>query len=497
MHQGDFKGFAVLAREEARHPARLAGMSLFWAWLQIVFALPDATPDPLVALPLEPYHQIWTLGLIVTVAGFAIALASNVSRFFDRPAAILSTGALMALGTACLGLSAAGIASAPLSALGAVATGLGSAGMFLGWGLHLSRLEPRRVLFDTAVFSFLTAVFYGLCCLLPSAVGIGFAILMPPASGLLLIVADRRSIKGGTTSPAPRTKPMDAETAVAAGVTGPRPASLMGLAVLVGIVFGIIRGASLSFGGTSVVATTQATVIGVAVAGLLLAVTAVFFRKESELYLVCEVSFPLLSAGYLLLPSLTDSPFPLPLFVFTVGHTYFYFMLWVFCVDQCRKSTLPPGKIFAAALLAFLGSSLAGSLLSDGLAIAGYESGSLLGALSIVVAYSFILVLVFLFSRTRGNGKRALQEIDRQRDEDFRCSALRVAENAALTPRETEIFLLLVEGLDRAAIREQLVISNDTVKTHIRRLYAKLDIHSKQDARRLVEERLERDGRGM
>lgn len=72
-----------------------------------------------------------------------------------------------------------------------------------------------------------------------------------------------------------------------------------------------------------------------------------------------------------------------------------------------------------------------------------------------------------------------------------------VAKEGSLTERETEVFQLLAEGKDRAAIREQLFISNDTVKTHVRRIYSKLGIHAKQEARSLVERRVEQELRGM
>ena len=76
------------------------------------------------------------------------------------------------------------------------------------------------------------------------------------------------------------------------------------------------------------------------------------------------------------------------------------------------------------------------------------------------------------------------------------CSDL-VASDGGLSPRETEIFYLLAIGKDRADIRDTFHISNDTVKSHTRRIYAKLDIHSKKEAAALVEDRLEKEQRGM
>ena len=45
-----------------------------------------------------------------------------------------------------------------------------------------------------------------------------------------------------------------------------------------------------------------------------------------------------------------------------------------------------------------------------------------------------------------------------------------------LTQRESEVLALLVAGLSNRAIASKLVVSDDTVKTHLRALYRKLDV---------------------
>ena len=50
-----------------------------------------------------------------------------------------------------------------------------------------------------------------------------------------------------------------------------------------------------------------------------------------------------------------------------------------------------------------------------------------------------------------------------------------------LSDRESEIAFLLARGYSRPYIREKLFISKNTVATHIRHIYGKLDIHSKEE----------------
>lgn len=55
-----------------------------------------------------------------------------------------------------------------------------------------------------------------------------------------------------------------------------------------------------------------------------------------------------------------------------------------------------------------------------------------------------------------------------------------------LTERETEILLLMVDGLDYRKIAEQLFISPLTVRTHTSRIYEKLHVNSKAQAIQLA-----------
>jgi DNA-binding NarL/FixJ family response regulator len=51
-----------------------------------------------------------------------------------------------------------------------------------------------------------------------------------------------------------------------------------------------------------------------------------------------------------------------------------------------------------------------------------------------------------------------------------------------LTPRELEVLGLLAQGLNQPAIAGRLFISPTTVGTHIQRILAKLDVHSRAEA---------------
>ncbi len=55
-------------------------------------------------------------------------------------------------------------------------------------------------------------------------------------------------------------------------------------------------------------------------------------------------------------------------------------------------------------------------------------------------------------------------------------------EESPLTPRETEILEQIATGKSRKRIAEELFIDLETVKSHIKNIYSKLNVHSKADA---------------
>lgn len=64
------------------------------------------------------------------------------------------------------------------------------------------------------------------------------------------------------------------------------------------------------------------------------------------------------------------------------------------------------------------------------------------------------------------------------------------ANGLGLTPREFEVARHLPEGLSRCEIAAELGVSAETVKTHIRNIYTKLDVNDRVSAARAITARL-------
>lgn len=61
-------------------------------------------------------------------------------------------------------------------------------------------------------------------------------------------------------------------------------------------------------------------------------------------------------------------------------------------------------------------------------------------------------------------------------------------EESPLTPRETEILEQIATGKSRKRIADELFIDLETVKSHVKNIYSKLNVHSKADAIKLAKD---------
>ena len=90
-----------------------------------------------------------------------------------------------------------------------------------------------------------------------------------------------------------------------------------------------------------------------------------------------------------------------------------------------------------------------------------------------------------------GLPREAIDEILRDdaspRRADLSRAIALMAVGYGLSPREREILVLLVRGRDVRHISEALVVSVNTVRTHVSNIYGKLGVHSRQELLDAVE----------
>ncbi len=116
--------------------------------------------------------------------------------------------------------------------------------------------------------------------------------------------------------------------------------------------------------------------------------------------------------------------------------------------------------------------------------------------LAVAILYVAILCTAFLFAKDLSGTRPIFGDYadavgsDGYAFLDNRCQALGI--QYGLTARELDIMRHLCRGRSKAYIAETLMVSENTVRTHSRSLYAKLGVHSKQELLDLVQESSER-----
>lgn len=107
-------------------------------------------------------------------------------------------------------------------------------------------------------------------------------------------------------------------------------------------------------------------------------------------------------------------------------------------------------------------------------------------SLLLAMAFAFVACLFVLNSSeaagAHGPSQSALpQELAGPVPDAIAAGAAVVAERYRLTPREAEVLLLLGRGRSVPFIRDELLISRQTAAVHVKHIYAKTGVHSKQE----------------
>lgn len=209
-------------------------------------------------------------------------------------------------------------------------------------------------------------------------------------------------------------------------------------------------------------------------------------KREGREDLLFSLAVLLIIAGFLIAPLSFEPDAAVANVLLRLGRSCFDLIIWLVLTALGRRN------IFL--LLPVLG--LARCMNSIGVdigATAGRVTDMLLvqapdsaGTVTALLVFAFIAFLWlgfrdFRFSRVI-NDVEIVNEPEISRIGDYlehRCHTL--GQERGLTEREVEILSLLAQGRDGKFIAERYVLSYNTVKTHIKHIYQKLDVHSRQE----------------
>ena len=484
-------------------------------------------------LPMEFQTAEVTLTFYLAQAlafGGAFVASMLGSYYFPRGARrmLVALSALLVFtGSACLiGAMYVEALALALVAGGGVLLGIGCAGMFMLWQRYFASLSPTQGNFRLIVGSALAPLIYFALYLVPIALT---AFLVPlvfvPLCGLCIALSVREMrLDQPMFEDVPRDHPRVYRQVV---VDYWRSALAVGALAFAS---GVIRGVALLHQELAAVVNSASMLGALASAAVLL---VLWFRMSFRFGMttVFRVVYPLVITGFLLLPWLGAGY--LNLFA---AFTYLVFslvqmLMMMQCAQISRDRGINPVFIYGFfGGVAYLMQS-AGFLLgwmSDFASLDGLES-----LFAVAMVSSWVLGLTLLAStgtlfkplasrgtlaaepiefmmpeasavktgkaakakeKTRGKTSREGSEPPKKRRNRPSATAdagairdrvskqcLQLQHEHGLSLRETEVMELIARGNSMASIAERLVISENTVRTHAKHIYTKLDIHKRQE----------------
>ena len=480
------------------HIDLLSLVSLFGIWTQHTWVLWVNTSDP--ALPAWlPWQGLYAVlaAVMLGVAAWTLWRQGHprpddaTGRAANDPTA-QPTGArplprldlaLATVGAACtlgMGLSRQLGAGPAWTALALVAGTACYAWAYIRWGEFYQRLSLKQailLLFGGAMVADVAKTLLSACAPIAATV---LATCLPPLSTLMCLQAQRSlDVQEASTAERPGTPVRYTRSNIGA----------LWRVAAVFVAFSLVNSMMLALfhpsASTGLSATLPGRLFDLALCAALLAYV---FRLHgtfdfSQLWSAVLILLATDLLAYVLAPD-TD----LPRFFATASLNFIVLFIWLALADIAHHSDIHPHAVFGVGWSLYALPLFLGTFTSE--ALAGGGGGA---AYAAVLLYMICLATTLFLDARNQDTKYVFCDLRPEQattprdfaDIDSRCAL--VAQRHALTARELEIMQMLCKGRSKAYIAETLFITENTVKSHTKRMYAKLDVHNRRELQELIE----------
>lgn len=457
----------------ALHPLRFLGMGLLIAWLCCTH-VPDifCGESAVVRRVMDAGMRYGDIGTFLVLALLAPRIGALGSRL--KLSGVLA--ALSCVGTVAIGIGLAQTDMFGILTLVSVITAIGGAVLFCLWAEVYAQMHPSQMVVYGAGSCVAAFLVYALISTMIHLYGVIFTALLPLGSFACVVA----SFKLVPREPARRT---EARYAI--------PWKIVVIMTVAGFASGVAGAMLLSVESQGAVHRILATMV---VGGIILAL-ALLRSRAFDLRLLAHVCVPLSVAAFLLLPAAWSSVGVAVSFLIKLAYVWFTVFALMLLANLCFRYEIPTLRPFAVARACSEAAIFAGITLRRFLQDIGFTQSPTLLAVCTFVGLLGIFVCVLLWRSERAvnadwgaagieieSGERIVSPRERL---IVRCEQL--AQEYGLTPRETEVLALIAQRKTRAEMEQELFLSQNTVKTHVRHVYAKLGVHSKADVYELVE----------
>lgn len=447
-----------------------------WTWLMLQDSGFYAECRPFREVPL--IHP-WSLAMGVFVVTFVVfgALSRFVElRFCNRRVLALLLFA-MVIGLTCIivphFLVLPGRTSAVVSLAGAFVLGLVTPFYYLEFVRLLLKLSLAQIIVICAAATLLASAVY-------------FVALV--VSGDVLVFLPTLLLLGMTISIWPRKRESPRVQNEVVPTHHERlyiPWKLNATAFFQGLAFGAGRMLVSYFGDNWLSYPGNLLYLsGYMAAAFLVVGIALMMRRKFDT-LIYKIGFPLLAAGTLLM-SVTPM-IGAGCVVSSLGYRLIDLLIWSLVPYLAVSKKVPIGWLLGWSTACLYAGILAGYFLVDAMML--IADGSIRGVASSFI--SFVIMLAALALTSSSNDAKAwgsLRPASSTLLQPYFDEAVgALAKEKGLTVRQEQVFTLLCRGKTRKEIAAELVLSQETVKVHMRNVYREFDVHSQQELRSVVE----------
>ena len=463
------------------YPLRFFGMGLFIAWLSCTH-VSLVFPGPGIDLAGRDAFDIgMRFGDIGTFVVLALAARRIGSVTSHKVACGIFVG-LCAAGTAFCGLVAIP-GGYPLAATFcmAVVTAIGGALLFCLWSHIYCSMGITQTIVAGA-YSCLTAL--GAACVV-GMMRPPFAILVTAALPVLSLVAGLMCLN---------VLPQRKQVPVSGDAREAMPRRLLAIMAL----GSVIMGCSGAFMTTTSYMGSIHRVLATGVFGAVILGLVRMRETNLDARELARTALPLALTGLALVPFASGLLGEAVSFLLKLSFVFFTFFVLLVMVRIVQRHRIPTLRLFAVTRACTELPILAGLLLQRHLLSTGLVEditvrvGFSLGGIVLV-----LLCVVLWKSEPVDKARWYIQSIELASNpgqagsgDYWQERGAAVARRHGLTAREVELLTLSLQGKTRSEIEQELFLSANTVKTHLRHAYGKLGVHSKAEAAEVFERAL-------
>lgn len=453
------------------------GLLTIHVWIYCTTHRPSPTED--VSIMAVMYLALSALLVVLVLRTRKQELAESMKRRFDViAAACMAVSALFLV----LPLATEGISTALGSALG----GLGVGWAYMRWGEFYTKLDIHYAAPLIFLSMALGSVGKTIVDFLPAIPATVVLALLP----VLTFALCRRAMATVPAAP-PAYHYYNNRTVASLWRVA------LGIAVY-SLTVGIIQSMSLEAMPTPYYSAVLVHHAGEVVLSLALFLWIVMLRRGLNFSRTWRLVLLLMATALIFAPYLGDVYSGYLFALIRMAQTFLIVLLFLALADIARHSSYSAITVFAAGWAAYSLPFALGKIAGSSLQVLGHDAAVVMAA----IVWILVIVTLFCMDESSAGSHLIFTELNDGGEEDtpakrmglmqetlneqvsadtitLRCE--KVAEAFRLTPREHEILELLARGRSKTYIADAFFISENTVRGHVKRLYTKLDVHSKQE----------------